>query len=87
MPHEQQIQVVPSVMAELQRKVLKAEAILGQKEQENATLREQLQQYEARQLEYEAKMKSMEDMWQKQMASLQVSFMFIHKYKNMFALR
>nr|KJB13453.1 hypothetical protein B456_002G076300 [Gossypium raimondii] len=73
MPHEQQIQVVPSVMAELQRKVLKAEAILGQKEQENATLREQLQQYEARWLEYEAKMKSMEDMWQKQMASLQTS--------------
>ncbi|KAH1120968.1 hypothetical protein J1N35_004128 [Gossypium stocksii] len=73
MPHEQQIQVVPSVMAELQRKVLKAEAILGQKEQENATLREQLEQYEARWLEYEAKMKSMEDMWQKQMASLQTS--------------
>lgn len=87
MPLEQQIQVVPSVMGELQRKVIKAEAILGQKEQENATLLEQLQQYEARWLEYEAKMKSMEDMWQKQMASLQVSFMFIHKYKNMFALR
>ncbi|KAK8527352.1 hypothetical protein V6N13_085188 [Hibiscus sabdariffa] len=72
-PHEQQIQVVPSVMAELQRRVLKAEATLGQKEQENATLREQLQQYEAKWSEYEAKMKSMEDMWQKQMASLQTS--------------
>ena len=75
-PHEQQIQVLPSVMAELQRRVLKAEATLGKKEQENATLREQLQQYEARWLEYEAKMKSMEEMWQKQMASLQVSFCF-----------
>ncbi|OMP04597.1 IQ motif, EF-hand binding site [Corchorus olitorius] len=72
-PREQQIQVLPSVMAELQRRVLKAEAALGQKEQENATLREQLQQYEARWLEYEAKMKSMEEMWQKQMASLQTS--------------
>ncbi|XP_039026501.1 myosin-2-like isoform X2 [Hibiscus syriacus] len=72
-PHEQQIQVVPSVMSELQRRVLKAEATLGQKEQENTTLREQLQQYEARWLDYEAKMKSMEDMWQKQMASLQTS--------------
>ncbi|XWS27952.1 hypothetical protein CRYUN_Cryun25bG0024500 [Craigia yunnanensis] len=73
MPHEQQIQVLPSVMAELQRRVLKAEATLGQKEQENATLREQLQQYEARWLQYEAKMKSMEEIWQKQMASLQTS--------------
>ncbi|KAK6229517.1 hypothetical protein SCA6_018468 [Theobroma cacao] len=72
-PHEQQIPVLPSVMAELQKRVLKAEATLGQKEQENATLREQLQQYEARWLEYESKMKSMEEMWQKQMASLQSS--------------
>ncbi|KAG4204083.1 hypothetical protein ERO13_A04G025900v2 [Gossypium hirsutum] len=73
MPHEQQIQVLPSVMAELQRRVLKAETNLGQKEQENATLREQLQKSEARWLDYEAKMKSMEEMWQKQMVSLQTS--------------
>ncbi|XVE80224.1 hypothetical protein DITRI_Ditri14bG0122500 [Diplodiscus trichospermus] len=73
MPHEQQIQVLPSVMAELQRRVLRAEATLGEKEQENATLLEQLQQYEARWLDYEAKMKSMEEMWQKQMGSLQTS--------------
>ncbi|GMI63685.1 ARABIDOPSIS THALIANA MYOSIN 1, myosin 2, ARABIDOPSIS THALIANA MYOSIN 4 [Hibiscus trionum] len=72
-PHEQQIQVLPAVMAELQRRVLKAEATLGQKEQENATLREQLQKSEARWLDYEAKMKTMEEMWQKQMASLQSS--------------
>ncbi|KAL4335923.1 hypothetical protein GQ457_07G014070 [Hibiscus cannabinus] len=72
-PNEQQIQVLPSVMAELQRRVLKAEATLGQKEQENATLREQLQKSEARWLDYEAKMKTMEEMWQKQMASLQTS--------------
>ena len=87
MPHEQQIQVMPSVMAELQRRVLKAEATLGQKEQENATLREQLQQYEARWLQYEAKMKSMEEIWQKQMASLQVSLcLYINIKNNMFAL-
>ncbi|MBA0596898.1 hypothetical protein Gorai_013703, partial [Gossypium raimondii] len=71
MLHEQQIQVLPSVMAELQRRVLKAETNLGQKEHENATLREQLQKSEARWLDYEAKMKSMEEMWQKQMVSLQ----------------
>ncbi|KAB2032803.1 hypothetical protein ES319_D05G402800v1 [Gossypium barbadense] len=73
MLHEQQIQVLPSVMAELQRRVLKAETNLGQKEHENATLREQLQKSEARWLDYEAKMKSMEEMWQKQMVSLQTS--------------
>ena len=87
-PHEQQIQVLPSVMAELQRRVLKAEATLGLKEQENATLREQLQQYEARWLEYEAKMKSMEEMWQKQMASLQVSFcLYIKSQKKHVCIR
>ncbi|GMJ11470.1 ARABIDOPSIS THALIANA MYOSIN 1, myosin 2, ARABIDOPSIS THALIANA MYOSIN 4 [Hibiscus trionum] len=40
-PNEQ-----PSAMAELQKRVLDVEATLGQKEQENATLREQVQQYE-----------------------------------------
>ncbi|KAK3199233.1 hypothetical protein Dsin_022648 [Dipteronia sinensis] len=69
----EQLQILPSDVAELQRRVLKAEATLGQKEEENAALHEQLQQYEARWLEYEAKMKSMEEMWQKQMASLQMS--------------
>ncbi|KAK8542709.1 hypothetical protein V6N13_136735 [Hibiscus sabdariffa] len=38
-PNEQ-----PSAMAELQRRVLDVESTLGQKEQENATLREQVQQ-------------------------------------------
>lgn len=70
---KEQVQALPSALAELQRRVLKAEATLGQKEEENAALREQLQQYDAKWLEYEAKMKSMEEMWQKQMASLQMS--------------
>lgn len=65
---------LPSVVEELQRRVSMAEANLGKKEKENAALREQVQGFEARRLEYEAKMKSMEDMWQKQMVSLQVSF-------------
>lgn len=53
-----------------------AEVTLEHKEKENATLREQVQQYEARWSEYEAKMKSMEEMWQIQMASLQVSSVY-----------
>lgn len=72
MPREQ-AQLLPSALAELQRRVLEAEATLGQKEEENAALREQLQQYETRWMEYDTKMKSMEEMWQKQMSSLQVS--------------
>lgn len=59
-------------------RVLKAEATLGEKEEENCALREQLQQFETRWSEYEAKMKSMEEMWQKQMSSLQVSFLYQH---------
>ncbi|GAB4849560.1 hypothetical protein Ancab_004354 [Ancistrocladus abbreviatus] len=66
-------EVPPSVVLELQRRIAKAEATLGKKEVENAALKEQLQQYEKRWLEYEAKMKSMEEMWQKQIKSLQVS--------------
>ncbi|XP_008800396.2 myosin-1-like [Phoenix dactylifera] len=66
-------QVHPSVLAELQRRVLKAEASLREKEEENAILKQQLQQYETRWSEYEAKMKSMEETWQKQLTSLQVS--------------
>ncbi|THG22940.1 hypothetical protein TEA_019557 [Camellia sinensis var. sinensis] len=68
-----QAPVPPSVLQELQRRVAKAEATLGQKEQENAALREQLEQDKARWSEYETKMKSMEAMWQKEMMSLQVN--------------
>lgn len=60
-------------MEELQRRALMAEANLSKKEKENAALREQVQQFETRWLEYEAKMKSMEETWEKQMLSLQVS--------------
>lgn len=60
-------------MEELQRRALMAEANLSKKEKENAALREQVQQFEIRWLEYDAKMKSMEETWEKQMLSLQVS--------------
>lgn len=70
---QQHSQIPSSVIEELQRQVLKAEASLEEKEQENAALRDQVQQFESRSLEYEAKMKSVEEMWQKQTTSLQVS--------------
>jgi myosin-5 len=76
---QEQVQVLPSALGELQMRVIKSEATLQQKEEENTALREQLQQFETRWSEYEVKMKSMEEMWQKQMASLQVS-LHVHSY-------
>lgn len=71
--HQESDQILPLVMDELQRRVLMAETTLEKKEQENAALQDRVQQYEARWAEYEGKMKLMEDMWQKQTASLQMS--------------
>ncbi|KAK1257073.1 hypothetical protein QJS04_geneDACA019208 [Acorus gramineus] len=68
-----QVVVKASVLAELQRRVLKAETALRNKEEENDILHQRLQQYESRWSEYEQKMKSMEEVWQKQMRSLQSS--------------
>ncbi|XP_010922002.1 myosin-1 [Elaeis guineensis] len=62
-----------SVPAEVEMQILKSEAELRQKLVENAALHQQLQQYKARLSEYEAKMKSMEELWQKQITSLQMS--------------
>ncbi|KAH8518531.1 hypothetical protein H0E87_000396 [Populus deltoides] len=70
---QEQIDIQTSILAELQKRVVKAEATIGQKEEENAALQEQLQQYEKRWSDYEAKMKAMEEMWQMQMLSLQTS--------------
>ncbi|CAK9160195.1 unnamed protein product [Ilex paraguariensis] len=70
---QEYVHVLLSDMEELQRRVMQAEATLSQKEEENAALRAQLQHFQARWSEYEAKMKSMEEMWQKQMTSLQMS--------------
>lgn len=68
-----------SFLAELQRRVLKAEAALREKEEENDILHQRLQQYESRWSEYELKMKSMEEVWQKQMRSLQSSLSIAKK--------
>nr|CAB3494351.1 unnamed protein product [Digitaria exilis] len=68
-----QILIKASVLAELQRRILKAEATIREKDEENEMLHQRLQQYENRWLEYEQKMKAMEEMWQKQMRSLQSS--------------
>ncbi|CAK7327540.1 unnamed protein product [Dovyalis caffra] len=70
---QEQVDIQTSILAELQKRVAKAEATIVQKEEENAALQEQLQQYEKRWSDYEAKMKAMEEMWQMQMASLQTS--------------
>ncbi|KAJ7981689.1 myosin 2 [Quillaja saponaria] len=69
----EQVQNLPSAFVELQRRVVRAEEILEQKDEENGALREQLKQFEGKWIEYEMKMKSTEDMWQKQMVSLQMS--------------
>ncbi|KAA8515341.1 hypothetical protein F0562_018429 [Nyssa sinensis] len=63
----------PSVLADLQKQVIRAEAALEKKEEENATLQQQIQQFEKKWSQYEAKMKSMEEMWQDQLRSLQIS--------------
>ncbi|XP_047322809.1 myosin-1-like [Impatiens glandulifera] len=74
-----EVMVKSSVLAELQRRVLKAESALRDKQEENDLLHIQLQQYENRWSEYELKMKSMEEVWQKQMRSLQSSLSIAKK--------
>ncbi|XP_039040318.1 myosin-1-like [Hibiscus syriacus] len=74
-----EVLVKSSFLAELQRRVLKAEAALREKEEENDILHQRLLQYESRWSEYELKMKSMEEVWQKQMRSLQSSLSIAKK--------
>lgn len=74
-----EVLVKASFLAELQRRVLKSEAALREKEEENDILHQRLQQYESRWSEYEQKMKSMEEVWQKQMRSLQSSLSIAKK--------
>lgn len=66
-----------SVVEELQQRVSMTEAALGHKEKENAALKEQVQQYKTRWSEFETKMKSMEETWEKQMTTLQVGLFFL----------
>ncbi|XP_020257832.1 myosin-2-like [Asparagus officinalis] len=71
--NKEQCQLAHAVDEDLQRRVLKAEAALKIKEEENLTLKQELQLYKTKWSDYEAKMKSMEELWQKQMTSLQMS--------------
>ncbi|ONK60846.1 uncharacterized protein A4U43_C08F23330 [Asparagus officinalis] len=66
-------QLADVVDEDLQRRVLKAEAALKIKEEENLTLKQELQLYETKWSDYKAKIKSMEELWQKQVTSLQMS--------------
>ncbi|CAN1812415.1 VIII-1 [Linum perenne] len=75
----EEVLVKASFLAELQRRVLKAEAGFREKEEENDILNQRIQQYESRWSEYEVKMKSMEEVWQKQMRSLQSSLSIAKK--------
>ncbi|CAD6217608.1 unnamed protein product [Miscanthus lutarioriparius] len=70
-PHE-------PVITELQG-AFKAEAALRDKEEENVMLKRQLEQYERKWSEYEAKMKSMEEAWKRQLSSLQLSLVAAKK--------
>ncbi|CAM8906311.1 unnamed protein product [Rhodiola kirilowii] len=70
---QEHIVVSPSKMQEIRVQLVKAEATLGQKEEENAALRQQLQQLQTKWSGHEMKMRIMEDAWQQQMTSLQAS--------------
>ncbi|XP_058197627.1 myosin-2-like [Rhododendron vialii] len=67
------VQVSPSAIADLQSRLLRAETELGIKEEENAAIRQQLQKFDKKWSHYEAKMNSMEKIWQDQLTSLQIS--------------
>ncbi|XP_047340791.1 myosin-2-like [Impatiens glandulifera] len=72
-PEEEFIQVLPSVLEDLEARVSEAGKIAEQKECENVALRKQFQQSEAKWLEYKAKIKLMEETWKRKMVSMQVS--------------
>ncbi|KAJ4731501.1 Myosin-related family protein [Rhynchospora pubera] len=74
-----EILVKASFLLELQRRIMKSETSLKEKDEQNEVLHQRLQQYENRWSEYENKMKSMEEMWQKQMRSLQSSLTIAKK--------
>ncbi|XP_076944180.1 myosin-2-like [Bidens hawaiensis] len=73
------IPILPSNVEELQKLVTRAQASMSQKEQENMVLREQIRQFEARWSEHEMKMKTVEETWQRQTASLEKSLSLAKK--------
>lgn len=64
---------VSASVAELERKAAEAEVRLRQKEEENAALRRQIESYHIRWLEYEIRIKSLEEAFHGQLASLQMA--------------
>ncbi|PIA54976.1 hypothetical protein AQUCO_00800012v1 [Aquilegia coerulea] len=66
-------QAPASVVRELKRQVLKADALVKQKESENAVLQQQLKQLQIRLAEHDSRTRSMEETWQKQMTALQMN--------------
>lgn len=60
------------VVEELERKAVEVEARLREKEEENAALKRRIESYHIRWLEYEIRIKSMEEAFHEQMAALQV---------------
>lgn len=70
-------QILPSVLEELQRRVVLAESALRKSEEEKSDMQQKIQIYETRWSEYETKMTSMEETWQKQMTALQVLIGYI----------
>ncbi|GJU67184.1 myosin-2 isoform X1 [Tanacetum coccineum] len=70
---QENIQTISPDVEELQTRVTKAESSLSEREHENLALREQVRQFKERWLEYETKMKAVEETWQSQMATLQMS--------------
>ncbi|RCV13512.1 hypothetical protein SEVIR_2G363800v4 [Setaria viridis] len=67
------------VIKELEGRISKTEAALRDKEEENVMLKQQLEQYERKWSEYEAKMKSMEEAWKRQLSSLQLNLVAAKK--------
>ncbi|KAL7603117.1 hypothetical protein Lser_V15G17202 [Lactuca serriola] len=68
--------IMPSDVIELQKLIIKGDMSLTQKEQENTALRDQIKQFETHWSKHEIEMKSVEETWQKQIASLQVTLPF-----------
>uniref|UniRef100_M8BGP6 Uncharacterized protein n=1 Tax=Aegilops tauschii TaxID=37682 RepID=M8BGP6_AEGTA len=64
---------VSASVTELERKAAEAEARLRQKEEENAALRRRIESYHIRWLEYEIRIKSLEEDFHEQLASLQMA--------------
>uniref|UniRef100_K3Z0J9 Uncharacterized protein n=1 Tax=Setaria italica TaxID=4555 RepID=K3Z0J9_SETIT len=64
---------VSLVVEELERKAAEVEAQLRRKEEENAALKRRIESYHIRWLEYEIRIKSLEEAFHEQMATLQLA--------------